>query len=128
MATSNFTEKFLEIANNRDAFCFNNPAKLVFAAIDYRALAQRMTIEQANESLLKEPNFGGQGEIGGVNVYHFTDGQYDRVQYTDDSDSTWMTLSSAVKQAFQPSPNSQPDWYSEHWVQVINEREDLAII
>ena len=39
MANINFTEKFLEIANNRDALFHNEPAKLVLGAIDYRAIA-----------------------------------------------------------------------------------------
>lgn len=128
MATINFTEKFLEIANNRKAFFLNEPAKLVIAAIDYRSQAQGMKIEQAIESLSKEPNFGGQGEIGGVNVYHYPDGQYDSVEYVTDDASTWMTLSDAVTQAFEPFPNAQPDWYSMDWVQVVHEFEDIEFI
>ena len=85
-----------------------------------------MTTQNAIQSLLKEPMFGSQGEIGGVNVYHYPDGQYNSVEYVADSESTWITLSDAVTQAFEQFPNEQPNWFCLDWVQVIHELEDIA--
>ena len=55
MANINFTEKFLEIANNRKAFLHNGAAQLLIEAIDYRARAGDLSIEEAIAQLSKEP-------------------------------------------------------------------------
>lgn len=125
MATINFTEKFLEIANNRKAFFHNGPAQLVIEAIDYRSRAGDLSIEEAIAQLSKEPNFGGQGETGGVNVYHYTEDQTGGIEYVTTDESTWMTLSDAVTQAFQKFPNDQPPWFMEEWTQIVDEYDDV---
>jgi hypothetical protein len=125
MASINFNEKFLEIANNRKAFLHNGPAQLVIEAIEYRARAGDLSIEEAIAQLSKEPNFGGQGEIGGVNVYHYTDDQTGGVEYVTTDKSTWMTLSDVVTQAFEKFPNDQPSWFMEEWTQIARDYENI---
>jgi hypothetical protein len=125
MNAFNFTEKFLEIANNRDKFIMNEPAQLVLAAIDFLVAAQGLTYEEASARLSLDPVYGKRGEVGGVNVYYYTDDQTAVAEYVATDESTWMTLECAVEQAFAKDPNGIPAWFADEWVQVRTEYEEL---
>jgi hypothetical protein len=125
MNALNFTEKFLEIANGRDKFAKNGPAQLVLAAIEYIVSAQGLSYEQASTRLSLDLLYGKRGEVGGVNVYYYTDDQTAIAEYVTTDESTWMTLECAVEQTFAKYPNGIPAWFSDEWMQVRTEYEDL---
>lgn len=112
-----YTEKFLAIANNRAAYEDNEPARLIFEAIEHYAEVHEITEEEAAVRLSVKPYYGSNGEVGGVNV--FKDEEEITVVFTTSDISTWTSLVTLVCLANDPCPNGVPDWFEAEWYSVL---------
>ena len=113
---SNFKADFLNIAIDRAAFEGNEPARLIYEAIDSYAEREGLSTDDAIAELSEKPQYGTlSGRCGGVNVYRNSNDELETV-YTRSDNSTWMCLSALVDQALEAFPNREPSWYDEEWI------------
>lgn len=90
---NNFKEKLMEIVfDNSTKYAGNGAAILLVKLVQNRAKQEGCDFAQAAEALSNEPDFGKNGEAGGVNVNRQTG-----VGFIDSGEEyTWMTLEALV--------------------------------
>lgn len=112
-----FTTDFLRIANNPADFAGNEPARLIYAAIEHYAECHDITRADAVAYLSTRSDYGSNGRVGGVNARWVDDTQSDYdIEYTTSDVSTWMPLAQLVDQTLNAEPNFLPGWFEPEWI------------
>lgn len=105
-----FKKNFLDIVtDSTDKFADNGAAALLIELVRQRSDNCRVSFAETTEYFSTKPNYGRNGEAGGVNVDYQTG-----VSYVDSNlESTWMTLDLLVAAALDGG--GTPDWWDPDW-------------
>lgn len=115
MKQTEYEKKFLGIAlANPEIQNYPGAAHLLIEAIEEQSIMEGLTFEKMAVEMSKWVDFGQCGEIGGVNVYRGNDGS-EKVEFTSDIDSTWMSLEYIVRAV----DDGVDDWFDSDWIQKL---------
>lgn len=110
MNQTDFKQSFLAIVNDdTDKYDDDDAASLLTDAVLGIAEMEGWSFEEAAESLSERPNYGTNGEVGGVNIDHQTG-----VSYVEaGGESTWVTLDILVEAVLKPGNGF--NWWNNEW-------------
>ena len=115
-----FKKNFLNIINDPKKKYQDNEAAMFLIEV-VEAYAGKEHFEESVIILSEKPNYGSNGEIGGINVDH-----QKGVSYTLTGDATWVTLDTLVADIY--AGGGIPDWWDDEWTTGLTDDELAAEI
>ena len=108
--SNGFKENFLNIVTDKTGkFVNNGPAELLVNFIRRKSSDDGRSFIETAEKFSNRPDYGQDGEVGGVNVDHQTGVTYVGAE----GDSTWMTLGLLVTETMEGG--GIPGWWDHQW-------------
>lgn len=105
-----FKKNFLDIVTDTTRkYSDNGAAELLVELMQERSGLDGNSFAETAEKFSNQPDYGSNGEAGGVNVDHQTGATY----VNSNCDSTWMTLELLVAAAMDGG--GCPDWWDGTW-------------
>lgn len=105
-----FKENFFDIVTDTtEKYAANGAAELLVDVMRECAKRSGSSFSETVERFSNRPNYGSDGEAGGINVDHQTGVTY----VNSNCDCTWMTLELLVAAAMDGG--GRPDWWDAAW-------------